>query len=110
MAPTTALALAVALLGATSGCEKRVVATEDCTRVGNKLEQAFKRDAVAAQQLAEAKGNQIGGYIDDEAARIKQAWGEECAQLVGRPVAQEDLTCLDRADTIDDVYSCAGGR
>lgn len=88
------------------GCDgkERALTHEDCAAVAVRLQKVWKDDATAAQLLND-KGD-FAGFIADEGVRIHAAWSEECDELVGRPIAESELACLKRADTIDDVYEC----
>jgi hypothetical protein len=77
----------------------------DCVVVARRLEQAWSRDAVAAMGLAGS--DQFRRFVHHEGQRISEAWSQECAALVGRPTDSGELACLQKAQTIDDVYECA---
>ena len=98
------------LCGGLGGCAKssRQLTERDCKQVGERLEQAWLRDSVAAAAQADSPEARV--FAKDEQRRIGAAWNARCAAWVGRVVEPAELTCLGRADTIDDVYSCAGGR
>jgi hypothetical protein len=90
-------------LGACRG--ERKLTEADCALVKDKLEKAWQRDALAAQRLADTEV--FRGFIREEGDRIVEAFEEECSRMVGRTVRAAELDCMQRADTIDDVYECA---
>jgi hypothetical protein len=92
---------ALVLLG---GCERRKLTEADCARIKGRLEGAWERDALAAQR--EATNDVFVKFVRDEKGRIGADWMRKCTPMIGRDVSEEELTCLDRADTIDDVYEC----
>ncbi|MEQ9321483.1 MAG: hypothetical protein RIF41_20125 [Polyangiaceae bacterium] len=89
-----------------SGCRERELTEADCALVKERVEQAWHRDAIAAQRLADTDG--FNQFIRDEQNRIGDAFMEQCRPLVGRQVSARELDCLGKAETIDDVYACAG--
>ncbi|MEZ4440670.1 MAG: hypothetical protein R3B72_16345 [Polyangiaceae bacterium] len=101
------LLLAPSLLGLLLlGCEQRVVTPSDCAAVKQRLEDAWQRDAVAAQRLADT--DRFNGFIRDEQRRIGDDWMKTCEGMVGRPVSEREIDCLRKVETIDDVNACAG--
>lgn len=96
------LLLCVVLLG----CGRSHTLSEtDCTAVRTRLEEAWRRDAVAASRLAER--DEYLEFIREQGRLIGEGWMEKCRAQVGRPVKENELECLGKADTIDDVYECS---
>jgi len=87
------------------GCEQRKLTEADCARVKERLQKAWHRDAIAAARLSER--DEFRQFISDEGDRIGEAWMARCTPMVGRPVSDDELECLTKADTIDDVYECS---
>lgn len=98
--------VAVAAVLVVGGCRERELTEADCALVKNRVEEAWHRDAIAAQRLADTNG--FNQFIRDEQNRIGDAFMEQCRPLVGRQVSARELDCLAKAETIDDVYACAG--
>jgi hypothetical protein len=73
--------------------------------VRQKLEEVWQRDAVAASHLAER--DEFREFIREQGRVISEGWMTKCSERIGRPVDSGELDCLQRADTIDDVYECA---
>ena len=90
------------------GCEQRTMTEADCAAVKQRLEKAWHRDAIAASRLADK--TQFRQFIRDEGERIGESWMERCKPMVGRAVDAAELDCLNKAQTIDDVYECAPAR
>jgi len=88
------------------GCRERELTEADCALVKERVEEAWHRDAIAAQRLADTNG--FNQFIRDEQDRIGDAFMQQCRPLVGRQVSASELDCLGKAETIDDVYACAG--
>jgi hypothetical protein len=100
-----ALVISASLL---AGCEQRTMTEADCAAVKQRLEKAWHRDAIAASRLANK--TQFRQFIRDEGTRIGESWMERCKPMVGRAVDATELDCLNKAQTVDDVYECAPVR
>ena len=98
-------ASALAFVAVVSGCRERTLSEGDCALIKERLEKAWNRDAVASQRLADT--DKFNPFIRDEGDRIGDSWMEQCRTMVGRPVKESELVCLNAAETIDDVYACA---
>lgn len=95
----------VAIL-AFAGCGgERPLTESDCTMIKARVAAAWNHDAVAAQRLADSDA--FTPFIGGEGDRIAQAVMEQCQTMLGRPVREKELACLEAVDTIDDVYECA---
>ena len=94
----------VAVVLALAGCSERELTEADCALVKDRLQAAWKRDALAAQDLAET--DQFLQFIKDEGERIGESWMQRCKTMVGKQVSEAELSCLTAAETIDDVYAC----
>ncbi len=89
------------------GCrEQRTLTEGDCAVVRERLEEAWNRDAVAAMRLADT--DEPLRFVGDEELRIGNSWTLRCRAWVGRPFDKQQLDCLAKVQTIDDVYECAG--
>jgi hypothetical protein len=89
-----------------AGCRsERQLTEDDCTALKARVEGAWNRDAVAAQHLVGTEAHTR--FIGDEQRRIGEAWRARCTALVGQRVAEREMQCLEKADTIDDVAECA---
>jgi hypothetical protein len=88
------------------GCAERELTEADCALVKERVEKAWHRDAIAAQRLADTAA--FNQFIGDEQDRIGDAVMARCSAMVGRAVSARELDCLTKAETIDDVYACAG--
>ncbi len=101
--PLLRSALCVALV---AGCRgERQLTEDDCTALRARIEGAWNRDAVAAQHLVGTEAHTR--FIGDEQRHIGEAWRARCTALVGQRVADREIRCLEKADTIDDVQECA---
>ena len=87
-------------------CKKRVMTDKDCRDVKERLEQAWNKDATAAQRLADT--NSFSQFIGDEQDRIGDDWMKRCEPLIGTQVSERELQCLQEAQTLDDVLTCGG--
>jgi hypothetical protein len=87
-----------------TGCEERKLTEADCTLIKGRLEEAWERDAIAAQRKATT--DVFLKFVRDEKGRVGSDWMRKCSPLVGNDVSPSDLDCLNKADTIDDVYEC----
>jgi hypothetical protein len=100
------LALDAVLALLAFGCKaERRLTVDDCTALRAQIEGAWNRDAVAAQHLIGSDGHTR--FIGEEQHRIGQAWQSRCSMLVGLRVSEREMSCLQKADTIDDVSECA---
>ena len=88
------------------GCESHVLTEADCMRVRDRIREAWRRDAVAA--LRAANTDVFRRYIQDEAQRMGDRFMAQCSERVGAEVDPDELRCLQKANTVNDVYSCAG--
>ena len=99
------LALVLAVAATVVACESRTLSEADCALVKDRLEKAWQKDAVAAMRLADT--DQYRQFIRDERDRIGDAWMSRCEPMRGREVDSDEIECLAKAETIDDVYACA---
>jgi hypothetical protein len=98
--------VALLLLFAGAGCDSsRTLSEADCNQVRQQLEEAWRRDAVAAARLAER--DDYLEFIREQGRAIGEGWMNTCRAQLGRPVSGSELECLGKAETIDDVYECA---
>jgi hypothetical protein len=98
------LVMLALVVGVTACNKKRTLTEGDCALVKERIEKAWHRDAIAAQRLAET--DNFRQFIRDEGDRIGESWMAQCKLLVGRKVDKQELDCLNKAETIDDVYAC----
>jgi hypothetical protein len=101
-----ALLLLLLLPLAASGCESRVLTEADCMRVRDRIREAWRRDAVAA--LRDANTDAFRRYVQDEARRMGDRFMIQCSERVGLTVDAAELACMEKVDSIDEVYACAG--
>ena len=95
---------ALSVMLALPGCEEQTLTEADCVIVKKRLEAAWERDALAAQ--SEENGDVFLRFVRDERDRVGADWMEKCSPLIGRPVRPDELACIQRVETIDDVYEC----
>ncbi|MEM1029763.1 MAG: hypothetical protein AAGN82_05395 [Myxococcota bacterium] len=87
-------------------CEQRTVTAADCLMIGERIERAWTRDAMAAGKLSGLEDGAVAGFIAAEADRLSTRWSKRCQALVGQPITGEELECMRRAETIDDIMAC----
>jgi hypothetical protein len=90
---------------ALAGCESRKLTEADCLVVKERVERAWEHDALAAQR--ETDSSVTAPIVSDQRRSVGDDFVKECRQNVGRPVTEQELTCLGKVETIDDVHACA---
>jgi len=85
-------------------CDHPKLTDADCTAIGSRVEGAWLADANEAVTVAQTE--QYRRYVKDEGGRVTARWLDECRKLVGAEVDPQELRCLKKAASIDDVEHC----
>lgn len=111
MAPLpTRSAWALLLAGLCLASCGRTMTDDDCRRVGESLQQAW-RDEVQKANPEGGKGQasaKAAGVVRSEEERLVSDWAAECKRdLVGKRVDEKELACLLGAKSLEQIGKCS---
>jgi len=100
-----ACALATSALAPSCG---RILTEDDCRKVADSLQQAWKDEAKKAAPTDGPAADKAAGVVRSEEERLVSEWTAECKRdLVGHPVEPRELDCLLAARTLAHITQCA---
>jgi hypothetical protein len=88
------------------GCGKTVT-DDDCRKVGANMLQIWQAESAKAASTDGADSEKARNVIKSEGDKLVTDWSTECKELTGRRVDANEIDCLLRAKSIEQVNKCA---
>jgi hypothetical protein len=90
-----------------AGCG-RTMSEEDCRKIADSLQQAWKEEAKKAAPAAGPAAEKAAGVVRSEEEKLVSEWTAECKKdLVGRRIDSTEFQCLLAAKTLAQISKCA---
>ncbi|HSO00788.1 MAG TPA: hypothetical protein VLS89_20995 [Candidatus Nanopelagicales bacterium] len=90
-----------------AGCG-RTMTEDDCRRVGEGLQRAWREEAQKATPTDGPAATKAAGVLRAEEERLADDWATECKRdLIGKRIEPKELECLQAAKSLEQIGKCS---